>query len=49
MQDTGLKGKAVFMPLRQALTGRQSGPEMAMLLPLIGRERMIGRLKGEAC
>ena len=49
MQETGLKGKAVFMPLRQALTGRQSGPEMAMLLPLIGRERMIGRLKGEAC
>ena len=49
MQDTGLKGKAVFMPLRQALTGRQSGPEMAMLLPLIGRERIVGRLKGEAC
>ena len=49
MQETGLKGKAVFMPLRQALTGRQSGPEMAMLLPLIGRERMIGRLKGESC
>jgi len=49
MQETGLKGKAVFMPLRQALTGRQSGPEMAMLLPLIGRERIIGRLKGEAC
>ncbi len=43
---TGRKGKALFLPLRQALTGRDSGPDMAALLPLIGRERAIARLRG---
>lgn len=47
MDATGLKGKAVFMPLRQALTGRDKGPDMASLLPLIDRDRIIPRLKGE--
>ncbi len=32
---TGRKGKALFMPLRQALTGRANGPEMAQLMPLL--------------
>ena len=32
---TGRKGKALFMPLRKALTGRERGPEMAALLPLL--------------
>ena len=41
---TGRKGKALFLPLRRALTGRDHGPEMATLLPLIGRERAIARL-----
>jgi glutamyl-tRNA synthetase len=41
---TGRKGKALFLPLRQALTGRDSGPDMAALLPLIGKERAIARL-----
>ena len=43
-QETGRKGKTLFMPLRLALTGRSSGPEMASLLPLIGRNRVIARL-----
>jgi glutamyl-tRNA synthetase len=43
---TGRKGKALFLPLRRALTGRDSGPDMAALLPLIGRERAIARLRG---
>lgn len=38
------KGKALFMPLRLALTGKQHGPELAALLPLIGRERALARL-----
>ena len=42
---TGRKGKALFLPLRRALTGRDHGPDMATLLPLIGRERAIERLK----
>jgi glutamyl-tRNA synthetase len=41
---TGRKGKPLFLPLRQALTGRDHGPEMAALLPLIGRTRALERL-----
>jgi len=41
-------GKALFHPLRQALTGRDSGPEMAVLLPLIGREEALSRLREAA-
>lgn len=44
---TGLKGRALFMPLRQALTAQDHGPELAALLPLIGRERALKRLDGE--
>ncbi|ODP38977.1 glutamate--tRNA ligase [Sphingomonas turrisvirgatae] len=42
--STGRKGKTLFLPLRRALTGRDHGPDMAALLPLIGRERAIERL-----
>lgn len=41
---TGRKGKPLFHPLRRALTGRDQGPEMAALLPLIGRDRALARL-----
>ncbi|MAU41805.1 MAG: glutamate--tRNA ligase [Kordiimonas sp.] len=44
---TGAKGRALFMPLRQALTGMNHGPELAPLLPLMGRERVVARLRGE--
>jgi glutamyl-tRNA synthetase len=43
--ETGRGGKALFHPLRLALTGRDSGPEMAVLLPLIGREEAVRRLR----
>ena len=42
---TGRKGRALFLPLRQALTGRDHGPDMAALLPLIGRDRALARLR----
>jgi glutamyl-tRNA synthetase len=42
-QVTGRKGKPLFMPLRLALTGRESGPELANLLPLLGREETLAR------
>jgi glutamyl-tRNA synthetase len=32
---TGRKGKALYMPLRKALTGRTNGPEMADVMPLL--------------
>ena len=46
--STGLKGKSLFMPLRLALTGRASGPEMAGLLQRIGRDRALRRLAAAA-
>lgn len=46
-EKTGAKGKQLFMPLRQALTGQSHGPEMAKILPLIGAERARARLRGE--
>ena len=45
--ETGAKGKALFMPLRLALTGQPHGPEMQKLLYLIGPERAKARLRGE--
>ena len=42
---TGRKGKALFMPLRQALTGEDHGPDLKDLLPLIGRARAEERLR----
>jgi glutamyl-tRNA synthetase len=42
---TGRKGKGLFMPLRLALTGQAHGPELATLLPLMGRRRVEARLK----
>ena len=47
-QATGRKGRALFMPLRLALTGREKGPELAPLLPLIGRRRTLDRLHARA-
>ena len=46
--STGQKGRALFHPLRVALTGRDSGPEMAGLLRRIGKERALARLSAAA-
>ncbi|MBV1692887.1 MAG: glutamate--tRNA ligase [Hyphomicrobiales bacterium] len=45
---TGAKGRALFHPLRLALTGAETGPELKVLLPLIGRTRALARLGGPA-
>ena len=45
---SGRKGRALFHPLRLALTGREAGPELAALLPLIGRPRALDRLSARA-
>ena len=47
-EATGRKGRALFRPLRLALTGRESGPEMAPLLRLIGKDRALERLTAAA-
>ena len=46
--QSGKSGKALFMPLRLALTGRDHGPEMKLFLPLIGRMRALERLEAAA-
>lgn len=46
-QETGRKGKELYMPLRKALTGMGHGPEMMYLLPIIGYERAKARLQGK--
>lgn len=45
-RETGAKGRALFHPLRLALTGREQGPELKLLLPTIGRARAEQRLNG---
>lgn len=47
-EATGRKGRAVYHPLRLALTGREEGPELAALLPLIGKAKAAARLSGHA-
>ena len=47
-EATGAKGRALFMPLRLALTGLDHGPELAALLPLIGPDKARARLSGTA-
>ena len=47
-EETGRKGKSLFMPLRLALTGAAHGPELSDLLPIIGEERARDRLEKAA-
>ncbi|MFO1152071.1 MAG: glutamate--tRNA ligase [Rhodospirillales bacterium] len=44
---TGRRGRNLFLPLRLALTGLDHGPELRMLLPLIGRDTALRRLRGD--
>lgn len=45
---SGRRGEAALRPLRLALTGRENGPELRNLLPLIGRARALKRLQGKS-
>jgi len=47
-ESTGKKGRELFHPLRLALTGRDSGPEMAPLLAAMGKDRAVRRLEAAA-
>src|SRR6478672_1082737 len=47
-QASGKKGRELFHPLRLALTGRDSGPEMAPLLAAMGQDRAVRRLEAAA-
>lgn len=45
--QTGRKGKDLFHPIRKALTALDNGPELKIILPLIGYEKAFKRLKGQ--
>jgi nondiscriminating glutamyl-tRNA synthetase len=44
-EKTGQRGKDLYAPLRAAITGKTKGPELRKTLPLLGKERIIKRLK----
>ncbi|MFC1477068.1 glutamate--tRNA ligase [candidate division KSB1 bacterium] len=44
-KETGIKGKDLWMPVRVALTGQMHGPELPLVLEILGRERCIGFLE----
>ncbi len=44
-KKTGQKGKHLYVPLRAGVTGKIKGPELVKILPLLGKERIIRRLK----
>ena len=43
-KQANIKGKALYHPLRLALTGREDGPELVKIGPLLGREKVLERL-----
>jgi len=47
-ERSGKKGRELFHPIRKALTAQENGPELKILLPLIGREKALQRLRGIA-
>ena len=48
-KGTGRKGKSLYAPLRAAVTGKTRGPELTKTLPLLGREKMVERIKTALC
>lgn len=44
-QETGCKGKALFMPIRAALTGQTHGPDLNQTIALLGKQKVVDRLK----
>lgn len=44
-KETGIKGKQLFMPIRVAVSGQTHGPELPNTIALLGREKVLSRLK----
>ncbi len=44
-KETGIKGKALYQPIRLALTGEEHGPELGLIAYVLGKEEVITRLK----
>ncbi len=46
-KENGIKGKQLFMPIRVALTGQMHGRDLNRTIYLLGKERVIERLKAQ--
>jgi nondiscriminating glutamyl-tRNA synthetase len=44
-RKTGLKAKYLFLPIRAAVTGRTSGPELEKVFAILGKESILRRLE----
>ena len=44
-KETKVKGKEFFLPIRVAITGEDHGPELVKIIPLLGKDKVINRLK----
>ncbi|MDU2240514.1 MAG: glutamate--tRNA ligase [Paenibacillus sp.] len=44
-KETGTKGKGLFMPIRVALTGQMHGRDLNQTIYLLGRDKVVDRLK----
>ena len=47
IKNSSYSGKNLFLPLRKALTGLSYGPELKILLPLLGKNKILNRLSGK--
>jgi glutamyl-tRNA synthetase len=43
-QETQLKGKDLYMPIRLLLTGNEHGPELNKIMAILGKEKILGYL-----
>ncbi len=45
MKRSGFRGRPFFMTLRRALTGVDHGPELTKIIPILGKEEVLARLR----
>jgi nondiscriminating glutamyl-tRNA synthetase len=44
-KDTGVKGKALWAPMRAAVTLQTEGPDLAMVVDVFGKEKTLARIE----
>ena len=44
-ESLNLKGKKLFFPIRVAISAKTSGPELGLIAVLLGKEKILERLK----
>lgn len=44
-KETGIKGRNLFMPIRIAVSGQMHGPELPLLIEVLGKEKAINHIE----